>query len=432
MDKPPVILYNVLREILDICLMNAISEQLLTTARAKLDANPALSPNEKDALENMLVTLFDLVATNYEGQDTSTFLKQLSANFLASSHLLSIIQQQQEELNILKKLGTSITGSLDLSTVLLNIANEALRLVKHARTAHIFLYENNQLRFGAASFHHKSRARQPFANPRPNGLTATVARRGEIITVPDMQNHPLFQDAPASWRGSIVGIPIIARNRVVGVMNVSRHTTGQFSARELYLLRILDDHAAIAIENARLHQIVLEQSKRDVLTGLPNRRALDEKLEYEIERARRNQRPFCILMLDLDGFKQINDTYGHEMGDHVLREVAALLNANIRSIDFLARWGGDEMTLVLPETNLDQGLAVGQKLQTALRLAHIPLPEEKRANVHFSGGIAEFPRHGKNAPSLLRAADAALYYAKKHHPGAILVASSITNQFSAP
>ncbi len=408
--------------------MNDTGQRLLERARAHLNANSALSPNEKDALLMLLTTLFELAEKEYPGEELTAYLRQLSANFLASSHLLSIIQQQSEELTILKKLGTSVTASLDLSTVLSNIADEALRLVKHARTTHIFLYENNQLRFGAASFHYNNKAREPFANPRPNGLTATVARQGKIIAVPNMQDHPLFQNVPLEWRGSIVGIPLVARGRVVGVMNVSRQVTGVFNAHELHLLSLLADHAAIAIENARLHQIVLEQSKRDMLTGLPNRRALDEKLEHEIRRALRSQRPFCILMLDLDGFKQINDTYGHNIGDDVLQQVARLLSENLRSIDFLARWGGDEMTLVLPETTLEQGLQAGQKLQTALHLAKITLPNEQFAAISFSGGIAEFPRHGKNAGALLRAADAALYDAKKHHKGSILIAKTITNR----
>ncbi len=400
----------------------SIRRQLLQKARQHLQANEALAPNERDSLLALLDVLFALAEQEYKGESAGAFLKQVSTNFLAASQLLSIIQHQREELQILHNLGTSIVASLDLSTVLENIVTEALRLVKHARTAHIFLYENGQLHFGAASFQPNSPTHKPFSRPRTNGLTATVARSGKAITVADIRNHPLFENTPKNWYGSIVGIPLLARNRVVGVMNLSRHITGPFNPRELHLLNLLASHAAIAIENARLHQLVLKQAKRDMLTGLPNRRALDEKLEQEIERAHRHQHTFSILMLDLDGFKEINDTYGHEIGDQVLQQVATVLSANLRNIDFLARWGGDEMALVLPETPLEQGLVVGQKLQFALQQAKIHISGGQFARLQFSGGIAEYPQHGNHPADLLRAADAALYRAKKKARGSIMIA----------
>jgi diguanylate cyclase (GGDEF)-like protein len=163
-----------------------------------------------------------------------------------------------------------------------------------------------------------------------------------------------------------------------------------------------------------------------VLTGLPNRRALDERLDEAITTAKVSGHPFSVVMMDLDKFKDVNDTYGHETGDDVLRQVAAVLTRNLRSTDFLARFGGDEMTLVLPDTDLPQAAVVSQKLQNFLRTASIRLPDGTCTSIGVSGGIALFPKHADTAPGLLRAADEALYRSKKHARGTFQPARSQT------
>jgi len=199
---------------------------------------------------------------------------------------------------------------------------------------------------------------------------------------------------------------------VVGVMNLVRSQVGEFSSSEIRLLTLLADQAAIAIQNASLHQTVNQQARRDMLTSLPNRRALDERLDQAISQSNRSRHPFSVVMMDLDGFKTINDTYGHEAGDDVLQQLANSLMQSLRSTDFLARYGGDEMTLVLPDTDLPQAAHVARKLQTQLQSLVIRLPDGQTTTLDVSGGIALFPKHADTAPGLLRAADEALYQAK--------------------
>jgi diguanylate cyclase (GGDEF)-like protein len=193
---------------------------------------------------------------------------------------------------------------------------------------------------------------------------------------------------------------------------------------------MLADYAAIAIENAYLYRQVQEQAKIDALTGLPNRRALDEKLEEETQRALRSNVPFCVLMLDLDGFKSINDTYGHEKGDIVLRNIAQLLKEKTRKIDFVARWGGDEIVIIMPHTDIQQGMQVARKLQHIVASTPIAMPPHTSFRLGFSGGLAQFERDGITPAQLLRAADAALYRAKKRHKGKILLAPPNTAPLS--
>ena len=212
----------------------------------------------------------------------------------------------------------------------------------------------------------------------------------------------------------------------MGVMNLSRSTVGGFSASELRLLSLLSDQAAVAISNASLHQMISRQAYSDTLTGLPNRRALDERLEEEVTAARRNNYSFAVIMMDLDGFKAVNDTYGHAVGDDVLRLVFSQMARGVRTTDFLARYGGDELTLILSQTEMSSAQIVSEKIIEGMKKLKYKLPDGKRLKLGISGGIALFPVHARTGPDLLRAADAALYHAKKYQRGTFEVAQGIT------
>jgi diguanylate cyclase (GGDEF)-like protein len=337
--------------------------------------------------------------------------------------LLLLIRQQASELDALKRISVNLTSTLNLGNVLMIVAREAIILVKNASSVHIFLFQNNKLKFGT-SLDIYGKVNEKIADPRPEGLTVTVVQTGGTVIVEDMQNHPLYTGAPKSWTGSIIGIPLKMGTRVVGVMNLSRSKTGSFSREELRLLQLLADQAAIAIINADLHRAVSRQAYTDILTGLPNRRALDERLEQEVQRAKRYNRPFAVVMMDLDGFKGINDSYGHDVGDQVLQRTFGLLGRNVRTVDFLARYGGDELTLILPEANFETSLVVSQKLQSLLRRLVIEMPDGVRKTFDISGGIAIYPDHARIASDLLRAADAALYRSKRTARGTFVSATA--------
>jgi len=339
--------------------------------------------------------------------------------------LLAMLKQQTAELDALKKLSIDLTSSLDLPDVLDAVVSEALRLIANARDVHIFLYKNKKLTFGAALDAEGNR-NQDWSKPRAHGLTYTVARDGEMIIVEDMKNHPLFVSVLPDWQGSIIGIPLKVGANVVGVMNVARSIAGGFSASDLRLLNLLADQAAVAISNASLHQIISRQAYSDTLTGLPNRRALDERLEEEVLAARKNNYSFAVIMMDLDGFKDVNDTYGHPVGDDVLRLVFSQMARGVRNTDFLARYGGDELTLILTQSDMSSSKIVAEKIVEGMKKLKFKLPDGKKLKLGISGGIALFPVNARSGPDLLRAADAALYKAKKYDRGTFQVARGIT------
>jgi len=159
----------------------------------------------------------------------------------------------------------------------------------------------------------------------------------------------------------------------------------------------------------------------DMLTGLPNRALLIDRLNQESARAKRGARPFAVLMFDLDGFKKVNDTWGHGAGDQVLRQVGTRARACVRASDTVGRLGGDEFLAILPETTLEGAQGVAEKLRAALREPY-EVAKETTANVGASVGIAVFPQHGTDAEDLQRAADGALYHSKQEGKNRISVA----------
>jgi diguanylate cyclase len=177
---------------------------------------------------------------------------------------------------------------------------------------------------------------------------------------------------------------------------------------------------------------VTEEANTDVVTGLPNRRALEERLEEEIRYAKRANSQFAVVMMDLDGFKAVNDTHGHSIGDELLHSAFNYLAQNMRNTDFLARYGGDELTLIMRDSGVDAARTVTQKIIDLISNYSFKIPgNNEKIDLGISAGIAMYPLHSRNAGDLLRAADSALYHVKKHRRGSFSVAQHPTGPLGA-
>ncbi len=204
--------------------------EVLAQARALVADLPNLSTAQSDELLKLLNVLVEAIERNAGIGEAERQARPLAEALVQNRNLVFTLKQQADELDALKKLSLNLTSSLDLQTVLDAVVTEAMRLVKNARSAHIFLYENGKLQFGAA-LNDDGLRNTPLAMPRPNGLTYTVARNGEQIVVEDIQKHPLYVNAPADWVGSIIGIPLKFNDTNVGVMNLSKTTRGDSAPR---------------------------------------------------------------------------------------------------------------------------------------------------------------------------------------------------------
>ena len=213
--------------------------------------------------------------------------------------------------------------------------------------------------------------------------------------------------------GPAVALPLQAGNRMIGAVALARGRGAvPFDEGGLARVRALVSHAGTAIANVRVHEEARRLSVTDPLTGAGNMRQLSTTLSREVERATRFGRPLTVLMLDLDHFKQVNDTLGHAFGDDVLREFARRLEDCLREVDTVARYGGEEFTVILPETDVDGGTRVAERIIDAVRAEPFG-PGELRRAVTVSVGVAAFPAHGRSVTEVLRSADSALYAAKR-------------------
>jgi len=232
-------------------------------------------------------------------------------------------------------------------------------------------------------------------------LADDAVRRGELV-VTDLVDAA----------GPALAVPLRRDERVIGALGVARQTgSAPFDALAIEAVTALAKHAGTAVANVRAHEETSRQSLTDPLTGAGNFRHLTATMAKEVERANRFNRPLSLLMLDLDHFKQVNDTQGHAFGDAVLREFARRLGGCLREVDVVARYGGEEFVVVLPETAAEGASAVAARIVEAVRKEPFRAGGSSRT-VTVSVGVSSFPDHGRTSSELMRAADGALYAAK--------------------
>lgn len=390
----------------------------------------SIPPEEKRAILKLIQVLVEARERfpdppRDEGEDARSITQEI----ISRHSLMSTVKHQADELDALKRISLNLTSNLDLQKVLDAMVTEAMSLVKYAHSVHFYLYERGVLEFGA-SFDKDGVRNKPMTTPRREGLTYAVVKNRKQIIVEDMATHPLYKDAPTHWYGSIIGVPLKFKDEILGVMNLSRTVTGRFSRSELRLLSLLADQAAVAIYNARLYIRLAQMANTDSVTGLPNRRALDERLQEEWRLAEQTGAPFSVVMMDLDGFKAVNDTFGHNVGDELLYSLFNFLAQRMRTSDFLARYGGDELTLVMRNTDLDAAQLVTRKVIELMDEYRFPFPQNKEMKLGITAGIAVYPFHANNPIDLLRAADSALYHAKKHRRGEFVIARVVTGRLN--
>jgi len=219
-------------------------------------------------------------------------------------------------------------------------------------------------------------------------------------------------------------VPILAQGEALGILHIQA-TDGkpELGEAELSFKTTFAAQVGLSVANIRLREALRAQSTKDPLTGLYNRRYLQEMLEREIRRALRSEQRLGVMMLDLDHFKNFNDTYGHEAGDAVLRETASLLVRSIRAEDFVCRYGGEEFVIVLPTADLRATAARAERIRSRIRELVVMHQGQSLGLITISVGVAALPVHGMAEKELLQAADAALYRAKREGRDRVAVAA---------
>jgi diguanylate cyclase (GGDEF)-like protein len=258
------------------------------------------------------------------------------------------------------------------------------------------------------------------------GVAGWVAQTGQPTIVNDAARDPRFAgkfDSKTHFRTrSILCAPLISRGRTIGVVEIINRLGGRFTQADLDVLLTLVEPCAIAIENAVLFQKAEQLTITDDLTKLFNSRYLNLYIGREIKRCKRHGIPLSVIFLDLDGFKGVNDQFGHLAGSSTLTEVGGILAEAVRESDILARYGGDEFVVVLPETPPSGALVIAERIRRAIESHCFLEAQGLAARISASFGIASYPDHALTPEGLIQKADQAMYRVKERDKNGIEVA----------
>lgn len=363
----------------------------------------------------------------YNAQDTER-LQSLTPALASALQMLEARRADRRslsEITALYDLSRLIESASDIAQVYKAVVAQVAKIVPCENVA-LFLLDkpNRRLELRAA----RGRAvnlLEHFAFERGKGVVGWVASRGKEIVISDMDKAPnvLNPDSLPSRVRSFAAIPMRVQNSVIGALHLSDSEPNAFSPDDVRLLSLIAGQAAVTIERAAEHHNLETLAITDGLTRTYNHRYFQMRLDDELRRCKRYHLPLSLLMIDADHFKAINDAYGHASGDAVLRDMGAVLRDAVRDTEIVARLGGEEFGVLLPQTDAIQAQSAAERLRARVEAHDFRSVDGQPIHVTISLGIAGFPPDATRA-DLMEQADRALYSAK--HSGRNCIGSMET------
>lgn len=365
-------------------------------------------------------TLDDLAAVNKQLHHEISERKQVEAALQEANHSLHQVirefEQRNHDITLLNEMGDLLQACLTCSEAYAWIAHFASQLFPDDAGVLFILQAPRKLMEAMVTWGEPDITQLVFS---PNECWAL--RRGEIHTMPINRPGlacPHLIDAPPAGHTCI---PLIAQGEIMGLILLENRLCrtdspeplrDQLSENKQRLALTLAKQISLALANLKLRDSLQAQAFRDPLTGLFNRRYMEETLEREVQRVKRREKSLSVIMIDLDFLKPINDSFGHEAGDKVISTLGHFLQTHVRREDVVCRYGGDEFILILPEAPIEIACQRAEELRSGISELHAEYTGHSLGPISASFGIATFPDHGSAAEELVRAADAALYQAK--------------------
>ena len=342
---------------------------------------------------------------------------------IAAVHMLEITTEQvrlaeellvsNQELQLRNEFNDILTGSLDLCEIL-NAAIERLVEWSDFKAGAVFVPKDDFIEMKASTGLGKTFVKTMKRIPIGKGLPGLAAKRKKTIISENAQldiRARTDQFIKEKLKATI-SLPIIAKDQLQGVLILASNNERKSTTRDIKFLESIADQMAVVMENANLHQKTIKLSRTDNLTGLFNSRYFEEILQRQLNWSKRKNLSFALLMLDIDNLKRINDLYGHDSGDTVLKKFSQIMRDHLRETDFYARYGGDEFVVLLPDIDEKMAMTVANKVKKEVAKTAI-FGFDDSPLMTTSIGIAIFPGAASTMVSLIKAADLAMYRAKQ-------------------
>ena len=384
-----------------------------------VDESMLVVPMRYDDVVIGVITLSKLGLDQFGEHDLRllSILADQAATALESARNLARSRDLAGELRLLLDVSSELAASLD-SRQVANVLAGHLATVMGVDECAISRWDRDGERVASLGYYPAVPADElePFFDVRlyPRTLQALVDQVTITIDIEDPEADPAeVRLLAAAGHQSLVMLPLIAKGQSIGLVELMSGAAIDMNAERLSLVRTIANEASIALENARLYEEARDLADRDPLTGFFNHRYFHERFGQEAVRSRRGHRPLSLLMLDLDDFKLVNDTFGHVLGDEVLRFTADLIRRTLRGSDVPARYGGDEFAILLPDASPDEAALTAERLTTAFAETAFSTASGLAVPIGISVGAATFPVDGRTAAELIAVADAGLYRMKR-------------------